>query len=102
MSRICIPFQVPAQHACFSGHFPGNPIVPGALLLQWLLEQVSHAIAAGDEIVAVRSAKFSASLKPGDRCAFQFDYQPGDSKLRVTCSTNTASACNAVLVLGAR
>jgi 3-hydroxymyristoyl/3-hydroxydecanoyl-(acyl carrier protein) dehydratase len=101
MSRIRIPFQVPAQHACFSGHFPGNPIVPGALLLQWLLEQVSHSIAVGVDVVAVSSAKFLTSLKPGDNCEFQFDYQPGDSKLRVTCSTEIATACKAVLVLGA-
>jgi 3-hydroxymyristoyl/3-hydroxydecanoyl-(acyl carrier protein) dehydratase len=102
MSRICIPFQIPEQHACYSGHFPGNPIVPGALLLQWLLAQVRDSIDAGDDITAVSSAKFIASLKPGDHCEFQFDYQPGDRKLRVSCSTQTAIACNAVLVIGAR
>jgi 3-hydroxymyristoyl/3-hydroxydecanoyl-(acyl carrier protein) dehydratase len=97
---ISIPLSVPQKHRCFAGHFPGNPIVPGALLLQWMLTLVEGQL-KGRGVVAVSSAKFSASLRPGDQCEVQFDYQPELSKLRVNCLLGSASACQAVLLLDA-
>jgi 3-hydroxymyristoyl/3-hydroxydecanoyl-(acyl carrier protein) dehydratase len=60
------------DHPTAAGHFPGNPILPGALLL----DEVVLAIAAGESRNAgapmVRSAKFLHPVRPGDRLALRW------------------------------
>lgn len=60
-------FRVPLSHACFAAHFPGQPIVPGALLLQWLCREVVQQF-PHYSVVAVPSMKFIQPLLPGDNC----------------------------------
>ena len=57
------------DHATAAGHFPGNPIIPGALLL----DEVVHAITAhsGDGVV-IRSAKFFRPVRPGESIRAQW------------------------------
>lgn len=97
-TMISTTFQVPSHHPCFEGHFPGNPIVPGALLLQWLIEALEQQM-AGREVIAVDSIKFSASLKPADHCEIQCDYVPDSCKVKLSCRVGSISICKAVIVL---
>jgi 3-hydroxymyristoyl/3-hydroxydecanoyl-(acyl carrier protein) dehydratase len=58
------------DHPTAAGHFPGNPIIPGALLLDTVL----HAIAGGSTgHCAIRAVKFLRPVRPGDtiRIAWQ-------------------------------
>jgi len=59
--------DIPAEHPAAAGHFPGNPIIPGA----WLLDALLHALAGeqgqADCAWRVRSAKFTRAVRPGDR-----------------------------------
>jgi 3-hydroxymyristoyl/3-hydroxydecanoyl-(acyl carrier protein) dehydratase len=43
----------------FAGHFPGDPILPAAVMTDW-------ALAVLDQPVALVRAKFIAPLRPGD------------------------------------
>lgn len=55
-------FRIAAGHPCLPGHFPGQPLVPGVLLL----EQVALALHAwrGQRLTRVCEAKFVAPLLP--------------------------------------
>jgi len=50
-----------ADHPAASGHFPGNPIMPGALLLDQVVQLL------GDSATVIRSAKFLRPVRPGER-----------------------------------
>ena len=54
------PLSFPAGHPALPGHFPGNPIVPGALILG----EVLRAAARQQRITGVAAAKFLAPLRP--------------------------------------
>jgi len=57
-------FTVPAEHPALPGHFPGQPIVPGVVLLD-----AARAMLAAGETWGLRSiptAKFLQAVRPGD------------------------------------
>ena len=58
----CGRFTVPADHPCLAGHFPGEPVVPGGLLL----EHVMLAIGMDDDTPRrLAWVKFQRPLLPG-------------------------------------
>ena len=50
--------------ACFNGHFPGNPVVPGTLILGLCLEAARRRL--GRDALTVRRFSFSRFAGPGD------------------------------------
>jgi 3-hydroxyacyl-[acyl-carrier-protein] dehydratase len=64
-------FQFAGNHPTANGHFPGNPIIPGALLLD---EVVAACTATLDRsrAVSIRSAKFLHPVRPGDPLRMQW------------------------------
>ena len=74
--RVLAIKSVSCNEPFFNGHFPGNPVMPGVLVIEalaqagGLLTQVSHGgVAAGRSfyLVKVDKAKFSRMVVPGDR-----------------------------------
>lgn len=57
-----LPEGFPADSPFLDGHFPGNPIVPGAAMLGFLADRLSGA---GLAINRVRRMKFLRPLPPG-------------------------------------
>lgn len=50
-----------ASSRCLSGHFPGNPVVPGAMLLAYLADRLAeHALA----MTHVQRVKFLRPVLP--------------------------------------
>jgi 3-hydroxyacyl-[acyl-carrier-protein] dehydratase len=58
-------FLIPAAHPSLPGHFPGQPIVPGVLLLDQVLDAIE---AAHGPLQALRlpQVKFLQPLLPGE------------------------------------
>ena len=72
-------FAVPADHPVFAGHFPGRPIVPGVMLLEWVQTEVATALGRTPHELRVREAKFFMPLEPGQRAQLRFDAPAGDA-----------------------
>ena len=53
------------HHPAFAGHFPGNRIVLGVVLLDEVLQAIACATGLSLECCEVRSAKFLSPLTPG-------------------------------------
>lgn len=73
--------RIAANHPALPGHFPGQPLVPGVILL----EQVALALRAwrDQRLGRVLEAKFVAPLLPEQTALLQLtEMTPGASRLR--------------------
>ena len=59
-------FHVPARHPALAGHFPGNPIVPGVVILDAVIAAAEQWLGAGFGVQGVSFAKFVAPLRPDE------------------------------------
>ncbi|WP_250535524.1 AMP-binding protein [Caballeronia sp. AZ10_KS36] len=57
--------RVPPSLAHFAGHFPGLPILPGVVQVDWAIRLASEHIAAVRAIESVDRLKFMAPVPPG-------------------------------------
>ena len=73
----------PGDHPALPGHFPGNPIIPGAVLLSEAAQAIAQDLAAPGPM-QVQSAKFLRPVRPGDRVLIRFDRDSRGS-IRFTC-----------------
>ena len=56
------PISVPGTHPSLPGHFPGAPVVPGALLLDRIIAIVERDMDC--RVTEIVSAKFHLPLRP--------------------------------------
>jgi len=62
----------PPDHAAAQGHFPGNPVIPGALLLSEALRAIETSLGKNLCPYQIRSAKFFHPVRPGERVSIDF------------------------------
>lgn len=65
MSTV-IRYTVPEDHPAFAGHFPGRPILPGVVLLDWTLQAIADSSGVVLQNCTINSVKFLSPAKPGD------------------------------------
>lgn len=77
MSHYSQPIRFDAGHPALPGHFPGQPLVPGVLML----EQVALALRAwrGQRLSRVIEAKFVAPLLPDESVQLQLNHAGADT-----------------------
>jgi 3-hydroxyacyl-[acyl-carrier-protein] dehydratase len=79
MAERAMSFALAADHAIFAGHFPGRPIVPGVMLLEWAQAEIGRALGRTPHELRVREVKFFAPLEPGQLAQLRFDPPPADA-----------------------
>jgi len=78
MSEQLFTFHIPHSHPSLSGHFPGNPVVPGVIILEQVLlkwKAFSHK-----KIIGVDYSKFMTILAPEVDCNINFKATKSASK----------------------
>ena len=95
----------PRDHPTAQAHFPGNPIIPGAVLLCDALRAIESGTGAGPHVGLIRMAKFHAPARPGDRVLVEFA-APSAGRWRFSCSVDGVAvlsgeaACDATTTTG--
>ena len=74
----------PTDHAAAVGHFPGNPIIPGAVLLNDVVDTIGSTEHASPMSYEVSSAKFLRPVRPGDNVAITWDKRTS-GEIRFEC-----------------
>jgi len=61
---IKVVLELHAAHPIFEGHFPGQPVVPGACLLQMVKEIMQTFIGSEVQLVKAHQLKFISLIDP--------------------------------------
>lgn len=64
--------DIPEAHPCYAGHFPGQPILPGVLLLQRVMACAQSQLASPLKNFSLVNVKFLAPVLPGAKLSVNF------------------------------
>ena len=76
------PFRVAADHPSLPGHFPGQPIVPGVLILDEVAARARALLGAADGPRRIPQVKFVAPLRPEEEAQIELDADPAQRRVR--------------------
>ncbi len=86
----------PPDHPAAQGHFPGNPIIPGAVLLSETLLAIEASLGVSLAPGQIGSAKFLSPARPGDRVRIEFADSPSGA-IRFACSVAQVTVLTGVV-----
>jgi 3-hydroxyacyl-[acyl-carrier-protein] dehydratase len=70
--KVAVPLPIPPEHPAFAGHFPGLPVVPGAVLLDLTLLAAEALMPSHGQPWQIVAAKFVHPVGPGEAVEAQF------------------------------
>lgn len=89
--------SIATDHPSLAGHFPGNPIVPGVVILDEVLQAV-EAWRGPTRVARVVSAKFTSPLKPGTEFSIKLNEEGGTHIVFECCLEGMALASGRLAV----
>ena len=81
----CLRLDVDARLPAFDGHFPGHPVLPGVVQLDWA-ERFGRELFAGlqPQLLGVEQLKFQQIIIPGQQLELQLEAAADGSAMRFT------------------
>jgi len=89
-----------SNHPTAEGHFPGNPIIPGALVLDVILSAIIGDKEAPTLAYELRAAKFHRPIRPGDRVRIDWHEAHGDIRFQCLLINSDEVALTGTIRLG--
>lgn len=82
---------VPADHPALAGHFPGNPIVPGVVLLDAVLDAIQSRRPC--TLLAMPAVKFLQPVQPRERIELRVEITADQEALRARFQGRRQQSC---------
>lgn len=89
---------VPLDLAHFPGHFPGTPILPGVVQVDWAMNLSQRLMDLPPRFAGMEVLKFQQLVRPGDRISLTLRFDPERSKLHFAYR-NGEAACSSGRIL---
>lgn len=78
------PLRIPHNHPALPGHFPGQPIVPGVVLLDQVLQATQSWLGDQVRLHSLQQVKFLAPLLADQDAQIQLTLQGADLRFTIT------------------
>ncbi|WP_426399090.1 AMP-binding protein [Ralstonia sp. R-29] len=82
----------------FAGHFPGLPILPGVVLVDWAVRLAATRNRAVRAIASVDQLKFMAPVPPGAVVSLRLAHEPDRCRVRFVARLGARDCASGVLV----
>ncbi|MNV96588.1 3-hydroxyacyl-[acyl-carrier-protein] dehydratase FabZ [compost metagenome] len=85
---------MPPDLACFPGHFPQTPVLPGVVQIDWAIAQASERLMVGRRFAGMEVLKFQQVIRPGDSLLLdlRLDSERGKLYFTFSCAGQTCSS----------
>lgn len=93
--------MIPADAPFLAGHFPGAPLVPGVVILQYVVEETARQLGQQVSPRQIKTAKFLAPLRPGEPLTMELNIT-AETEVRFDCRSGERQIATGVLILRAR
>ena len=80
---------VAADHPAYPGHFPGNPILPGVVVLSEVLAAVAASSGRPASAWRLANAKFVSPVTPGSALTLSCEESAGNVRFEVRAGSRT-------------
>lgn len=64
VNKITVKVEINREHPIFTGHFPGNPILPGACTIQILKELIAEHLGRKVSLLKASNIKYLSFIDP--------------------------------------
>ena len=95
-SASALTFTIAPDHAALAGHFPGQPIVPGVVLLDHAISAIGTALNRSLDACRLSSAKFPSSAEAGTPLDLVYE-SSASGAIRFTVSAGQRTVASGVL-----
>ncbi|MDF9617341.1 AMP-binding protein [Pseudomonas entomophila] len=97
--ELHLRLAVPLDLACFSGHFPQTPVLPGVVQLDWAIALAASHLRLAHRFAGMEVLKFQQLVRPGDELllSLRFDADRGKLYFAYTCAGQPCSSGRIVL-----
>ncbi len=89
-------FQAPPGHPLFEGHFPGHPILPGVVALEWMIQAAERFLGRRLATPNLLNLKFQAVILPGAELELTLARKPGN---HLAASIRSAAGVHASVLI---
>jgi acyl-coenzyme A synthetase/AMP-(fatty) acid ligase/3-hydroxymyristoyl/3-hydroxydecanoyl-(acyl carrier protein) dehydratase len=93
--------RVPPTLAHFAGHFPGLPILPGVVQVDWAVCLAADHLPAVREVASIDRLKFMAPVSPGAVLALTLAHDAARRRVQFAYRANGRECASGVIVYGA-
>ena len=79
--RVELDLEIGAGLIWFQGHFPGRPILPGVVQLDWAVQLAPEALSLPPITAREFQVKYKAVISPGDRVTLALRHDAAKNRL---------------------
>jgi 3-hydroxyacyl-[acyl-carrier-protein] dehydratase len=95
MTTTALP--IAANHPAYPGHFPGQPVLPGVVLLDAVVHELQCSAQGACTGWDISNAKFQSAVRPGEALTLEHETLPNGS-VRFAIRTADRAVASGILV----
>jgi 3-hydroxymyristoyl/3-hydroxydecanoyl-(acyl carrier protein) dehydratase len=97
-ATVSANFTIPLDHPALPGHFPGNPVVPGVVILDQVIRELATVGVPAPRLRRLQQVKFIEPLLPDQEATLTAEV--GDTLLSFSVSQRGRTITKGAFVIG--